>query len=148
MGKYDLVFRMEYRDVDSVEIELPEGYAVESIPADLVVDTQFGKYSSSVKLSGNKLWYYRRNERYDGRFPAGQYDGLVIDLHMPVADGFGLIEHVRNTPIGKKMPIVVISGSNSGKGETRSMALGATSFLAKPVTTDELVQELYRALEA
>lgn len=81
-------------------------------------------------------------------YDSGQYDALVIDLHMPVADGFGLIEHVRNTAAGKTMPIVVISGSNSGKGETRSMALGATSFLAKPVTTDELVHELYRALEA
>jgi CheY-like chemotaxis protein len=73
---------------------------------------------------------------------------MVVDLHMPVADGFGLIEHVRQTEHGKSLPIVVISGSNSGKGETRSMALGATSFLAKPVTTDELVHELYRALEA
>lgn len=81
-------------------------------------------------------------------YDTGQYDAMVVDLHMPVADGFGLIEHVRRMPGGKLMPIVVISGSNSGKGETRSMALGATSFLAKPVTTEELVQELYRALEA
>jgi len=81
-------------------------------------------------------------------FETGRYDAMVIDLHMPIADGFGLIEHVRQTAAGKLMPIVVISGSNSGLGETRSMALGATSFLAKPVTTDELVQELYRALEA
>jgi PAS domain S-box-containing protein len=81
-------------------------------------------------------------------FDGGQYDAMVVDLHMPVADGFGLIEHVRQTIKGKNLPIVVISGSNSGKGETRSMALGATSFLAKPVTTDELVQELYQQLEA
>ena len=81
-------------------------------------------------------------------YETGKYDAMVIDLHMPIADGFGLIEHVRKTPAGKLLPIVVISGSNSGKGETRSLALGATSFLAKPVTTDELVQELYRALEA
>lgn len=80
-------------------------------------------------------------------YETGKYDAMVIDLHMPIADGFGLIEHVRKTPAGKLLPIVVISGSNSGKGETRSMALGATSFLAKPVTTDELVHELYRALE-
>jgi PAS domain S-box-containing protein len=81
-------------------------------------------------------------------FDTGHYDAMVVDLHMPVADGFGLIEHVRRTAHGMKMPIVVISGSNSGLGETRSMALGATSFLPKPVTTDELVTELYRTLDA
>ncbi|TAK15421.1 MAG: hybrid sensor histidine kinase/response regulator [Acidobacteria bacterium] len=80
-------------------------------------------------------------------YDSGSYDAMVVDLHMPVADGFGLIEHVRQTPRGRELPIIVISGSNSGRGETRSMALGATSFLAKPVGTDELVRELHRVLE-
>lgn len=81
-------------------------------------------------------------------YDTGKYHAMVVDLHMPIADGFGLIEYVRRSEGDTTLPIVVISGSNSGRGETRSLALGATSFLAKPVTTEELVEELYRTLEA
>jgi|CXWL01.1.fsa_nt_gi transglutaminase-like putative cysteine protease len=75
--KYDMVFTIDYRDVDSVEISLPEGYDPESVPRDISLNTKFGKYSSSVKLSGSKLFYYRSIERYAGRFPAKDYGELV-----------------------------------------------------------------------
>ncbi|MBC7872991.1 MAG: DUF3857 domain-containing protein [Ferruginibacter sp.] len=75
--KYDIVFNIDYRDVDSVEIILPEGYTAESIPQDISLKNKFGKYNCSVKLLGNKLFYYRTIERYAGRFPAKDYPELV-----------------------------------------------------------------------
>ena len=38
--------------------------------------------------------------------------------------------------------IVVISGSNTGQGERRAMALGANVYIAKPVDADSLVPQL------
>lgn len=75
--KYDLELGYEYRDIDSVEISLPEGYAGESMPQDVSIDSKFGKYRSSVKLNGNKLIYYRYLEHSGGRFPAKDYADLV-----------------------------------------------------------------------
>lgn len=75
--KYDIVLGFEYRDIDSVEIELPQGYETESKPQDITISSKFGKYSSSVKLSGNKLLYYRSIEQYSGKFPAKDYTDLV-----------------------------------------------------------------------
>lgn len=74
--KFDVVFNLEYQDVDTVEIELPKGYEAESIPKDVSVKSRFGQYSCSVKLSGNKLYYYRNIERFSGRFPANSYEDL------------------------------------------------------------------------
>jgi hypothetical protein len=74
--KYDVVLNLEYQDVDTVEIELPKGYEAESVPKDVAIKSQFGKYNCSVKLSGNKLYYYRNIERFSGRFPAGSYEDL------------------------------------------------------------------------
>ena len=74
--KYDIVFNYEYQDLDTVEVELPKGYEAESMPKDVTVKSQFGKYNCSVKLAGNKLYYYRNIERFSGRFPAGSYDDL------------------------------------------------------------------------
>ncbi|MFC0771708.1 DUF3857 domain-containing protein [Terrimonas alba] len=75
--KYDIQLGFEYTDVDSVEIELPKGYTIESMPKDVAVASQFGKYNSSVKLKDNKLYYYRTIEHNSGRYPAKQYADLV-----------------------------------------------------------------------
>lgn len=75
--KYDIRLGFEYKDVDSVEIELPKGYEIESIPKDVSITSQFGKYSSSVKLKDNKLYYYRVIEHKSGRYPAKEYANLV-----------------------------------------------------------------------
>jgi Domain of Unknown Function with PDB structure (DUF3857)/Transglutaminase-like superfamily len=75
--KYDIVLDNEYRDVDSVEIELPKGYEPESIPQPVLINTKFGKYEAKVKLEGGKLFYYRNIEHNGGRFPAKEYNELV-----------------------------------------------------------------------
>jgi hypothetical protein len=75
--KYDIVLDNEYRDVDSVEIELPKGYEAESIPQPVLINTKFGKYEAIVKLDAGKLYYYRTIEHNGGRFPAKEYNELV-----------------------------------------------------------------------
>jgi len=75
--KYEVQLGYEYKDVDTVEIELPAGYTTEAMPQDVSLTSQFGKYSCSVKLKDNKLYYYRSMEHYSGRFPAKNYNDLV-----------------------------------------------------------------------
>ena len=81
--KYDIQLGFEYKDVDSVEIELPKGYTIESMPKDVAVVSQFGKYNSSVKLKDNKLYYYRTIEHNSGRYPAKQY-GDLVDFYLAI----------------------------------------------------------------
>jgi len=75
--KFDLELGFEYKDVDTVEINLPAGYTTESMPQDVSVSSKFGKYNSSVRFSGSQLFYYRNMEYYGGRFPAKDYAELV-----------------------------------------------------------------------
>ncbi|MEI9946001.1 MAG: DUF3857 domain-containing protein [Chitinophagaceae bacterium] len=75
--KFDLVLGFEFKDVDTVEIAIPEGYTPESIPQAVKLDTKFGKYTASVKLDGTKIIYNRSYEHFSGRFPATDYADLV-----------------------------------------------------------------------
>lgn len=75
--KYDVDLIYPYRDVDSVEVDLPSGYTVEAMPQEVTLKTRFGAYSSAVKLNGDKLVYTRVREQYAGRFPATDYEELV-----------------------------------------------------------------------
>src|SRR6185295_6740943 len=45
----DLAFNSEWRDEDSYEIEIPEGYQLEAAPQEVSLKTKFGTYSSSAK---------------------------------------------------------------------------------------------------
>jgi hypothetical protein len=75
--KTDILLRKEYRDIDSVEISIPNGYELESIPQPVTLETKFGKYSSSVKLQGNTIVCYRKMEQNSGEFSPKDYPALV-----------------------------------------------------------------------
>ncbi|HMG82558.1 MAG TPA: DUF3857 domain-containing protein [Ferruginibacter sp.] len=66
----------EYADIDTVEIQIPAGYTPESIPADISIKNKFGNYFASVKVNGNKISYYRKQEQVGGNFPASDYADL------------------------------------------------------------------------
>ena len=75
--KYDLVLGFEFHDIDSSEIKIPAGYQPESIPQDVVIESKFGKYSASVIVKGETIYYYRSYAHYSGRFPSTDYHELV-----------------------------------------------------------------------
>ena len=75
--KYDIVLSKEYRDIDTVEIEIPKGYEPESLPQPVTIQTKFGKYFSTVRLLDNKVLYNRIREQYSGTFPPSDYAALV-----------------------------------------------------------------------
>ena len=61
----------------TVQINLPAGYTAEAVPPDIALTSKFGRYTSSIKLDGSKLMYYRKMESYAGTFPATDYTELV-----------------------------------------------------------------------
>jgi hypothetical protein len=73
----DIVMRIEYRHVDSVEISIPEGYVAESVPSPVSITSKFGSYSCSSKVVSGKIIYYRENERINGRYPASDAKALA-----------------------------------------------------------------------
>lgn len=61
------------------------------------------------------------------------FDVAIVDLDMPVMDGFGVIERARAQPRTRHLPIIVITGRDDVVAIERAFALGATSFLCKPI---------------
>jgi CheY-like chemotaxis protein len=61
------------------------------------------------------------------------FDLAVVDLDMPVMDGFGFIERARARPQSRHLPIIVVTGRDDVVAIERAFALGATSFLCKPI---------------
>lgn len=75
--KTDIYFLREWRDVDTTEITVPNGYKPEASPAAVNLHTDFGDYRISYKVEGEKIWVIRYFEKKSGEFPKSSYPTLV-----------------------------------------------------------------------
>ena len=64
---------------------------------------------------------------------------LLLDLRMPKRDGFSALAEIRRDPTLRKLPVVVMTTSDSPDDVKRSYDLGANSFISKPTTLASLV---------
>jgi CheY-like chemotaxis protein len=67
---------------------------------------------------------------------------ILMDLKMPVMDGFEVLAWLRSKPGIKVIPTIVFSSSDLPKDITRAYELGANSFMTKSVTYDGLLTKL------
>ncbi len=68
-----------------------------------------------------------------------RYDLMVLDLNMPDIGGFEVIEFVRGQDKVGKLPIVVLTTRGDETSRTKALELGASRFITKPFTPDEIV---------
>lgn len=60
----------------------------------------------------------------------GEFDAVLLDVMMPVLDGWGVLEHVKRA--GPPTPIVVVSAKTSEYDIARALKLGAAEYVTKP----------------
>ncbi len=67
---------------------------------------------------------------------------IIMDLLMPGFDGLTSIRLLRVSPATRDIPILVVSGLDAAGHADKCKASGASAYLAKPLTADELRQSL------
>jgi CheY-like chemotaxis protein len=65
-------------------------------------------------------------------------DAALLDLGLPVMDGFELARRLRELPGGAPMKIVAVTGYSSAKDRERSAQASFDSHLVKPIDTNAL----------
>ncbi len=68
---------------------------------------------------------------------------MLLDLNMPKKNGFEVLAWVRAQPVLKRMAIFILTASMRTEDVERAFDLGATSFLVKPLSLDELAAMLH-----
>jgi two-component system response regulator len=81
-------------------------------------------------------------EALDFLFGAGAHAGrdlsaspraVLLDLNLPKIDGFEVLRRIRADPRTKLLPVVVLSSSREDEDIITSYAVGANSYVRKPV---------------
>ena len=67
-------------------------------------------------------------------------DIMIIDINMPLMDGFELVERLRK--IGNDVPVLMLSARADRVDVTRGLTLGADDYVTKPFGLEELILRL------
>lgn len=71
---------------------------------------------------------------------------MVLDINMPVLDGFGVLAHMQANGLCAKVPTMVLTARNNAGDVARAVKLGARDYLSKPFNDVLLVQRVGRLL--
>ena len=75
-------------------------------------------------------------------------DALVLDLIMPVVDGYTVVQKLHANPATATIPIVVITGADASAVSDGRKPLDVSAVLRKPSTPGEIVAAVKRALSS
>ena len=71
---------------------------------------------------------------------------MVLDLGLPIMDGFQVLERLRAQPLWRNLPIFVLTARHSEEDVKRAIRLGATGYMAKPFDAMALISRIDKRL--
>jgi CheY-like chemotaxis protein len=78
------------------------------------------------------------NNYYTGSYSTP--DVILLDLNMPVLDGFGFLEAFQrlNMPNKDKITVIIVTSSNDPRDVEQAKRMGITHYLTKPLSEEKL----------
>jgi len=71
---------------------------------------------------------------------------MVLDLGLPVIDGFQVLQTLRRHALWKTLPIIVLTARHNADDVKRALSLGASDYVAKPFDALALIKRIERQL--
>ena len=110
--------------------------AVDDVPLNLIlIQKMLAKFQFQIRTAGNGV---QAMEAITAQKP----DLILLDLMMPVMDGFEVIRLVRETPGIADIRIVILSALNSNEDIVRGYQMGANDFITKPIILEKLLNSV------
>jgi CheY-like chemotaxis protein len=75
-------------------------------------------------------------------------DLVLLDINMPVMDGFAVIRWIREHPKFRKLPVVAVTAYAMKEDRERMLNAGFNGYVAKPIELAVLFKEIARFTKA
>lgn len=85
--------------------------------------------------------YLRREGKFKGRKP-GNPAVILLDLKMPRMDGIEVLKVIKNDPVLKLIPVVMVTSSREESDLFQSYELGVNAYVVKPVDFKQFIDAI------
>lgn len=85
------------------------------------------------------LDYLHHRGRYQDQIAHPSPGLILLDLNMPRMDGREALEEIKKSPALRKIPVIVLTTSQTEEDIFKTYDLGVNSFITKPISFDALV---------
>ncbi len=79
-------------------------------------------------------------------FRRSSYDFLILDVMMPMVDGYATLEHIKKDSNLQHTKVMFLSAKNKESDIEKGMALGADAYLTKPFSIKKVVEQVEELL--
>jgi CheY-like chemotaxis protein len=99
----------------------------------------------STSVAGGEEALAQLSAAWEAKEPFGL---ILMDMHMPQMDGFGLVERIRERPELSTATIMMLTSAGHRGDGKRCKELGVSAYLLKPIRQSELREAIARVLGA
>ena len=75
-----------------------------------------------------------------------EFDIILLDINMPNINGYQVVKQVKNNPLTKNIPIIILSGLTEESDKEFGLRIGADHYLTKPIMPDEIERTIKQYL--
>ncbi|MBI3445190.1 MAG: response regulator [Magnetospirillum sp.] len=93
-----------------------------------------------VKDGGEAMDFLRRGS---GHNQAPRPDLILLDLNLPGRNGHEILEEIRGDTVLCSIPVVILSTSGAERDIRKAYALGASSYVAKPMDVEAFTAAIH-----
>jgi len=109
-------------------------------------DLNLGSITSDyLKAKGFNCSWEINGELGYREFVKNQYDIVIMDVMMPIKDGFSTAKDIRG--IDKKVPIIFLTAKSMKEDTLKGFEIGADDYITKPFNMEELTARISAILK-
>ena len=108
-------------------------------------DSNLGSITSDYLIAKGFSCNWEQNGELGYKsFVKNQYDIVILDVMMPIKDGFSTAKDIRG--IYKKIPIIFLTAKSMKEDTLKGFDVGADDYITKPFNMEELVARINAVL--
>ncbi len=99
-----------------------------------------------LELAGFETYSARNGDEALRRISEVRPEAMVLDINMPVMDGFEVLAQMRAQGLTDRVATMVLTARNNAGDVARAIQLGARDYLSKPFEDAKLIARVRRLL--
>ena len=80
------------------------------------------------------------------RLDAEEFDLVLLDIEMPVMDGFATLTAIRQREALKDLPIIILTGTRHKQKVIKGITSGVAGYIVKPADSEQLLAKIETTL--